>query len=97
VVTNDIDLNSLSLEEQEARAKLHTHEHGFMTGKGMYTAPMNHRPDADRPSFTGGAGNYHMKAPVEENGRGRDSNRSNGGGLIQNIFRSLSRSTGKRE
>lgn len=36
VVTNDIDLNSLSLEDREARAKLHTHDHGFMTGKGMF-------------------------------------------------------------
>ncbi|KAJ9117938.1 hypothetical protein QFC20_000219 [Naganishia adeliensis] len=79
VVGSDIDFSKLSLEEQEARAKLHPHDHGFMTGKG-------------------GAGNYHAKPAAEDTGRGRDSNRSNGGGgLMQNILRSLSRSTSKRE
>lgn len=34
VVGSDIDFSKLSLEEQEARAKLHPHDHGFMTGKG---------------------------------------------------------------
>jgi hypothetical protein len=34
VVVSDVDFSKLSLEEQEARAKLHTHEHGYMTGKG---------------------------------------------------------------
>jgi hypothetical protein len=34
VVGPDIDFSKLSLEEQEARAKLHPHDHGFMTGKG---------------------------------------------------------------
>jgi hypothetical protein len=34
VVSSDIDFSKLSVEEQEARAKLHPHDHGFMTGKG---------------------------------------------------------------
>lgn len=98
VVVTDVDFGKLSLEEQEARAKLHTHEHGFMTGKGE-SPRTNAWVGTDCRSFSraGGAGNYHGQLS-EDTGRGRDSNRSNGGGgLIQNIFRSLSRSTAKRE
>ncbi|RSH92313.1 hypothetical protein EHS25_008728 [Saitozyma podzolica] len=79
-VATPVDLSKLSLEEQDAFAKVHAHDRGHGISGGRGGAGNIHTPKEHSPA---------------EGERGRGDQKHGHGGVLGSVFRSLSRAAGR--
>ncbi|GFZ47877.1 hypothetical protein JCM24511_05624 [Saitozyma sp. JCM 24511] len=79
-IATPVDLSKLSLEEQDAFAKVHAHDRGHGISGGRGGAGNIHTPKEHSPA---------------EGERGRGDQKHGHGGVLGSVFRSLSRAAGR--